>query len=224
MRINRTFYIAMLLVSALFGLVACSEDDNTTNDFANWQQRNDDYFASVYAKAQANSDGKWLILPSWTVNDSVAALSPMSNVVVHVITEGTGTACPIYTDSVQVHYRGRLIPSDNYPDGWTFDQSFTGNYNVDLMTPAKMAVANTVTGFATALQYMKIGDRWEIYIPYGLGYGESDYTASSSSSTIPGGSNLIFDLTLVGFHHPGETATTTRALDNQKQAGYWVTK
>ena len=69
---------------------------------------------------------------------------------------------------------------------------------------------------------MKIGDRWEVYIPYDLGYGESDYKASSSSTTIPGGSTLIFDVTLVGYH-PGETVTT-KAAGAAKASGYWVTK
>ncbi len=223
MRDNKTIYILMLLLTTVFGLSSCGEDDNTVEEFANWQQKNDEYFSSVYAKAKANSDGKWLILPSWTVNDSVAALSPTSNVVAHVITEGTGSACPIYTDSVQVHYRGRLIPSPSYPEGWVFDQSYSGTYNPATMTPSKFAVSAVVTGFTSALQYMHIGDHWEIYIPYALGYGESDYTASGSSSTIPGGSTLIFDLTLAGYYHPGETPTT-RAAGTQRAQGYWVTK
>ncbi len=217
-------YIAMLLLATVCGLSSCSEDDNAEQEFANWQQQNDEYFASVYAKATANADGNWLILPSWTVNDSIAALSPTNNVVAHIIKSGTGSSCPIYTDSVQVHYRGRLIPSPSYPEGWVFDQSFTGNYNVDLMSPSKFAVSATVTGFTTALQYMHIGDRWEIYIPYSLGYGESDYQTSSSSSSIPGGSTLIFDLTLVGYHHPGESATVTKSFGSKKDGGYWVTK
>ena len=216
-------YLALMLLTAVCGLTACSEDDNTVDEFADWQQKNDTYFESVYAQAKANADGKWLILPSWTVNDSIAALSPTSNVVAHVITEGTGSSCPIYTDPVQVHYRGRVIPSTSYPEGWVFDQSFTGNYNTALMTPSKFAVSGTNVGFATALQYMKIGDRWEVYIPYDLGYGESDYQASSSSTTIPGGSTLIFDVTLVGYHHPGETVTT-KAAGAAKASGYWVTK
>jgi len=62
-----------------------------------------------------------------------------------------------------------------------------------------MVVSGVVDGFTTALQHMRKGDRWKVYIPYQLGYGES------ANSSIPGYSTLVFDITLNNFWHVGET-------------------
>jgi len=46
---------------------------------------------------------------------------------------------------------------------------------------------------------MHIGDRWKVYMPYQLAYGES------GSSSIPGYSTLVFDMTLVAYYRAGTT-------------------
>jgi hypothetical protein len=53
-----------------------------------------------------------------------------------------------------------------------------------------------IVGWITALQYMKEGDRVELYIPSALGYG------TQSQSSIPANSVLIFDLKLEKVIHP----------------------
>jgi FKBP-type peptidyl-prolyl cis-trans isomerase FklB len=73
----------------------------------------------------------------------------------------------------------------------TFDQSYQGELNSDVATPSTFAVSGVITGWTTALQEMKEGDRWELYVPSDLGYG--DY----GKNEIPGFSTLIFDLDLV---------------------------
>lgn len=60
-------------------------------------------------------------------------------------------------------------------------------------------VSGVVAGWAAALQLMRMGERWMLYIPYQSGYGINDYTAPYSTNTIPGGSLLTFDLQLVSF-------------------------
>jgi FKBP-type peptidyl-prolyl cis-trans isomerase FklB len=50
---------------------------------------------------------------------------------------------------------------------------------------------------------MHVGDRWRVRIPYTLAYGESANT--SGSVTIPAYSNLVFEIALYDFWHPGET-------------------
>ena len=91
---------------------------------------------------------------------------------------------------VSVHYRGRLIPLYDGSE-FVFDQSFQGSLNSDVALPVQYAVSTVVTGWTTALQQMKVGDRWEVYIPSDLAYGEY------GQSSIPGYSTLIFDITLV---------------------------
>lgn len=210
-------HLLMLTLTLTLGLASCSEEDNTENEYADWVSRNDQYFLSVYNTAKANADGTWKIIGKYSYSDSVAALSPTNNIVVRVIEEGSGTTSPIYTDSVKVNYRGRYMATTQHPSGYVFDQSYQGEYVPELVTPSSLTVSGVVDGFSTALQHMHAGDRWMVYIPYQLGYGESDYTASSSSATIPGGSTLIFDLVMVSYSHPGDGTAITRSLTQTPQ-------
>ncbi len=173
-------------------LVSCSETEEESTEFANWQERNDAYFTSVYTKAKQASDAgdkKWKVIRAYTKNPE--STKPTDFVVVEVISEGTGTASPLYTDSVAIHYSGRLMPSASFADGYQFDSSWTGDYNINTMNATKGVAGSFITGFTSALQEMKDGDRWKVYIPYELGYG------SSVQNEIPAYSTLVFDLTLV---------------------------
>ena len=97
---------------------------------------------------------------------------------------------PLFTDTVSTHYRGQLIP---LYDGSkvVFDQSFKGNLNTETAVPVEFAVGGVIEGWTTALQHMVEGDRWEVYIPSRLGYGQAAMDA------IPTNSTLIFDMQLV---------------------------
>jgi len=121
--------------------------------------------------------------------------------------KGTGTVKPIYTDTVRVQYRGNLIPSKSYPAGRMFGQSFTEasifNINEATAVPTLLAVGgNNVAGFTQALQQMTEEGVYHIVIPYLLGYG-----ASSSNSSIPDYSTLIFDVKLEKLYVKGEDTT-----------------
>jgi FKBP-type peptidyl-prolyl cis-trans isomerase FklB len=80
------------------------------------------------------------------------------------------------------------------------------------MMPKTLLISSLVSGFATAVQNMHIGDRWLVYIPYDLGYG----TTESSSSTIPAYSTLVFDITLVAYYRSW-TTYSAKAI-----GGTWV--
>jgi FKBP-type peptidyl-prolyl cis-trans isomerase len=75
-----------------------------------------------------------------------------------VLESGKGES-PELTDTVKVHYTGKLI------DGKVFDSS------VQRGEPATFRVGQVIQGWQTALQEMKVGDKWMIYIPSELGYG-----------------------------------------------------
>jgi FKBP-type peptidyl-prolyl cis-trans isomerase FklB len=92
-----------------------------------------------------------------------------------VIKEGFG-AMPIATDTVTVHYRGTLI------DGTEFDSSYSRG------KPATFRVDGVIAGWTEALQLMKEGARWQLFIPPNLAYGEK-----GAGSKIPPNSSLIFD-------------------------------
>lgn len=189
--------ILMLLVAPLC-FMACSENDDTEDEFADWQNRNEVYFSDIFQRAISSADDNLDTIRNYTF-ESASAATPSRYIVVEKLTEGEGSGSPLYTDSVLVNYRGRLIPSASYTDGYVFDQSYYGEYDAQTAKPARMLVSGVIDGFSTALQNMRIGDRWRVYIPYQLGYGVS------GSGTIPGYSTLIFDIALVAYYRAGTT-------------------
>jgi len=76
-----------------------------------------------------------------------------------VLTEGTG-AVPAATDRVKVHYHGTLT------DGKVFDSS------VERGEPATFALNGVIRGWTEALQLMKVGSKYRIFVPSDLAYGE----------------------------------------------------
>lgn len=206
---SRHFFFLMAFVGVI-SMTSCSESDGEEGEYDNWEKRNEAYFNSIYTQAETainSGDNSWKIIRTYT-KDELTAKAKTDFIVVHVETEGTGTESPIYSDKVRVHYRGNYMPSASYKDGYQFDSSWTGEYNLKTMKPTDISVSEKGSGFSTALMNMHKGDRWTVYIPYTLGYGTSDYQKSSSSPTIPGYSTLRFDLTLVDYIHAGETFST----------------
>ncbi|MEM1069371.1 MAG: FKBP-type peptidyl-prolyl cis-trans isomerase [Planctomycetota bacterium] len=96
-----------------------------------------------------------------------------------VLKAGDG-ASPAATDRVKVHYTGRLI------DGTVFDSS------VQRGTPATFGVNQVIQGWQTALQAMKVGSKWMLYIPSDLAYGER-----GSQGAIGPNEVLIFEVELL---------------------------
>lgn len=193
-------------------ILSCSEETEDENEFEDWKNRNEAYFQTIYQKAATSTDGSWKIIRNYTFEDTIS-VDYDDNIVVEVLEEGTGSGSPMFTDSVFVNYRGRLIPTTNYVDGYVFDQSYIDDYDPMTARPAKLLTSELVDGFATALQNMHIGDHWRVYIPYPLGYG------ASSNTGIPAYSTLIFDIALVAYYRAG---TTTDPLKVRK--GFWVDK
>lgn len=207
MKINRLFPLAVMLFSLVLGTVSCSEEDNTIEEYPDWQATNDAFFdrlsdsvKALLAADPARTD--WKRIKSWSKSD-VHEGANSDYIIVHVeqSAPASETAMPLYTDTVTVSYTGRLLPSLSYPAGFIFDRTFYGDYNPELSSCAKFAVGNSygnnlVDGFATALQQMRRGDRWTVYIPYQLGY------RGTANGDVPAYSTLIFDLVLRDFWGP----------------------
>ena len=212
MRKNHLLYLSVLVLSSFF-FTACGESEDDAGEFDNWQERNETYFNNIYNQAKNGGSGM-KVFTQWSLNEEVATAAE-DHIVVKVLESGTGSGCPIYTDSVQIHYRGRLIPSTSYTEGYVFDQSYSGEYDLQTLKPATFAVNALIDGFTTALMNMHIGDHWRVYIPYQLGYGAT----SSSSSTIPAYSTLVFDIALVAYYHVGTAVPVWRAKANNSK---WI--
>jgi FKBP-type peptidyl-prolyl cis-trans isomerase FklB len=98
-----------------------------------------------------------------------------------VLTEGKG-ASPKTDDQVKVHYHGTLV------DGTVFDSS------VERGEPITFPVKGVIPGWTEALQKMKVGSKWRLFIPSELAYRDS----APPGSTIGPNSVLIFDVELLG--------------------------
>ena len=99
-----------------------------------------------------------------------------------------------------VDFRLGNVPGKDKELGYVFDTSWnTDTFNEEISVPVKYGVSSLCDGFSTALQNMRIGDRWLVYMPYELGYGTTDY------GVIPAYSTLVFDMALAAFYRVGTT-------------------
>lgn len=98
-----------------------------------------------------------------------------------VLTDGTGEK-PLETDYVTTHYTGMT------PDGKVFDSS------VERGEPVTFPLNGVIRGWTEALQLMKVGSKWRIFIPPDMAYGENP----PPNSGIKPNQVLIFDVELIG--------------------------
>ncbi|MED6322915.1 MAG: FKBP-type peptidyl-prolyl cis-trans isomerase, partial [Pseudomonadota bacterium] len=96
-----------------------------------------------------------------------------------VIAEGDGET-PVAASTVRVHYHGTLI------NGTTFDSSYERGQ------PAEFPVGGVIKGWTEALQLMKVGAKYRLYVPHDLAYGEQ-----GAGAAIAPYSTLIFDVELL---------------------------
>lgn len=206
------FWLIALSFVLSFGFVSCAEDTTVEDPYANWEVRNDRYLDSIADVARTHP-GEWEIYCNYkiasdsstpTLGGSSVSINPFEtppsvndSVYMKILEPGTGIT-PLFTDSVSVYYRGKLI------NGTVFDQNYTGDLNPEVHVPTHFALQASQTsggdglivGWITALQHMKEGQRVELYIPADLAYGSTD------RSSIPANSMLIFDLKLEKVIHP----------------------
>ena len=96
-----------------------------------------------------------------------------------VLKDGTGRT-PTVTDRVKVNYRGTLV------DGTEFDSSYKRG------KPYEPEVTGVIPGWTEALQLMKEGAKWQLFIPSELAYGDKP-----RGRTIPPNAALIFEIELL---------------------------
>ena len=154
---NKKIYLLPLLLLALI-FVSCEETKEATK-FDNWRARNEGYIDSLKTVFDEKTDPE------------LKAFEPEINPKLRIyykkkISNDTG-AIPLYTDSVNVFYRGSFI------FGETFDQNFTGADPGPFDSPTKFVIQTFI-----------------VYIPWEVASG------ASGTDDIPGYSTLIFDMQL----------------------------
>ena len=160
-------FIYLLIASVAIAFVACNDDKEDTA--SEWAKANEE----AYAERKAAP-------PLWQPIVSPSYTGP-TGVYRRVIKEGPkGTEHPIQTAEVKIHYRGWFYNGTEFDPG----TSLSG-------IPRSFRVNEVVRGFGVALQNMVVGDKWEICIPWFLGYG------ASNSGSIRGYSTLFFEIELL---------------------------
>ncbi len=101
-----------------------------------------------------------------------------------VLKEGTGPT-PKETDTVKVNYRGTTI------EGTEFDSSYKRGQ------PAEFPVNRVIKGWTEALQLMKVGSKYQLYVPAELAYGER-----GAGSDIGPNAMLMFEVELLSINPP----------------------
>ena len=141
----------------------------------------------AYMQAQADSAAEALnenlaasetFLTENGQRDGVVTLE--SGLQYEIMESGPDGPSPTTSDSVLAHYHGTLT------DGSVFDSS------VDRGEPATFGVSQVISGWTEALQLMRVGDKWRLYIHPDMAYGEA-----SPTPAIPPNSALIFEVELL---------------------------
>jgi len=132
--------------------------------------------ASKLKSMKAREEGQRFLLENKT---KPGVTTTASGLQYQVLTVGKGKK-PTTNDQVTVHYTGKLL------DGTEFDSS------VRRGSPATFGVTQVIAGWTEALQLMREGDKWVLFIPENLAYGDR-----GAGSQIPPYATLVFEIELI---------------------------
>lgn len=206
---NKCLLYLSLFLFLTVGFAACDEVEEV-GEYDNWEPRNTAFIDSIHALAADR------LLPLNAVLEEADKFEPgemfglettasttvgKQYVYCKKIVKNTTGPVPVYTNTVETHYYGTLITGDSFQgtfegygatDRGVLDPETKAPTAFDSPTSFSINNSGLRLGWVAALQYMHVGERWMLYIPYQSGYGESDY------GSIPGYSALTFDLQLEG--------------------------
>lgn len=109
-----------------------------------------------------------------------------------VLKAGKGGKSPKPTDTVTINYEGKLL------DDQVFDSSYARRQ------PVTLTVNQFIKGWIEAMQLMKVGDKWRLFVPADLAYGDEARHDPAGREIIPPGSTLVFDVELLGINERGQ--------------------
>lgn len=166
---------------ALILVASCNDDNESFDD--QWKIDNETQFSAITADREYTR---------------INSPSTSGYIMYKEIVSGEGET-PYFTDKVKVLYTGWFKRDWSLPDTYPNDkgETITNKYIFDSTEnrnniPSTQNVNAFVDGFSTALQHMKVGDKWEIWIPWNLGYG------AAQQGYIPSYTTLVFEIELVG--------------------------
>ncbi|MGB1908204.1 MAG: FKBP-type peptidyl-prolyl cis-trans isomerase [Spongiibacter sp.] len=163
---------------ALAGGELKMSDEEIMTTLQNFQQKQ---MAARQEQAQAESEVNKKAAEEFLAKNAKeeGVITTESGLQYKIIEKGEGES-PRAEDKVEVHYEGTLL------DGTVFDSSYKRNETVTF------PVNGVIPGWTEALQLMKVGAKWTLYIPPELAYG-----AGGAGQMIGPNSALVFDVELV---------------------------
>ena len=165
------------IADSLVGQSALSEEEIKTVMTAFQQEMMSKMQAKQATASTENLQAGQTFLAENGKKDGVKVLP--SGLQYKVLKSGEGRT-PAATDKVKTHYHGTLI------DGTVFDSS------VERGDPVSFPVNGVIPGWTEALQLMKEGDKWQLFIPADLAYGEQ-----GAGARIGPNSALVFEIELL---------------------------
>lgn len=199
-RIRKILCFLLPLAALLF---ASCEEVQEASKYDNWQARNEAFIDSIARetggliidseeKAAAVEVGRLFAIAT-----TAGTMSGDQYVYCKKITANPDGRRPLYTESVSAYYYGTLITGDRFDGNFTgYSALDQGTLNATDKAPtefdalSEFSVSGVIAGWTAALQLMKTGERWMVYLPYQSAYG------TSGSGSIPGYSALAFDIIL----------------------------
>jgi FKBP-type peptidyl-prolyl cis-trans isomerase FklB len=201
----RTVASVLLLSLMAVATIACQEIKEPS-EYDNWEDRNQAFVDSISDLAagrvvvSADDADAMQVGTYYAIETSASTNYKLQYIYVKKLLANTDGLRPYYTDAASVYYFGTNILGER------FDGNFTGftaidkrtldgheNLPTQFNTPSVFYIdGSIIAGWKTALQYMREGERWMVFIPYQSAYGKS------GSGTILGYSMLCFDMLLDG--------------------------
>lgn len=207
------FCLLPFLLLAIGALVSCEEVEEAS-EYDNWRERNEAFIDSIRRETgeiyvateedvQRVPEGQLFAIRDWMTSTNENAYYIYCKKI-KALDDYTNARRPLSTETVSAYYYGTLINGLNFDGNFSgygaTDQGFLDKNDAekaptDFDSPAEFDVnGNIISGWSIVLQYMYVGERWIVYIPWQCGYGSS----GSSSDSIPGYSALAFDMQLEG--------------------------
>ena len=155
--------------------ISYSESKAIIQEFFTELQKKQEAAAAAMADVNAKAGQEFL-----DANGKRVEVETLPSGLQYEVLEAGEGASPKAGDTVKVHYTGKLI------DGTVFDSS------VDRGEPATFGVTQVIPGWVEALQLMKPGAKWRLFIPSQLAYGPQ-----GAGGIIGPNQTLIFDVELI---------------------------
>lgn len=196
--------LTLICLTSLMAFIACDEVEETTI-YDNWRERNEAFVDSLQQVAGTNYVATIEQVNNMPLNTLfavyVSSVSSNKNdyyIYCKKLTANPLGKRPLYNDTgVKAYYYGTTIT------GVEFDGNFEGYKSTDkgildgskklpteFDSSTQFSISNVIVGWTTALQLMREGERWMIYVPQECAYGTEDY------NDILGYSALTFDIIL----------------------------